>query len=63
MKTAFASGGKRPMLGKGGRTKSAYPATPQKPGKTGQHNGKSAAKRTGAKVRSGTVSNSRRPAA
>jgi hypothetical protein len=56
MKTSkFASGGKRSMLGKGDRTKSAYPATPQKPGRTGQHATKAAPKRTGAKVRSAAV--------
>jgi hypothetical protein len=40
MKKQFASGGKRPMLGKGDRTKTAFPAEPQKPGQTAQHSGK-----------------------
>jgi hypothetical protein len=48
----FASGGKRPMFGKGDRIRTSYPAEPQKPGRTGQHATKSASKRTGAKVRS-----------
>ena len=71
MKTPFASGGKRPMLGKGDRTKTKYPAEPQRPGRTGQHSTKPALKRTGAKVAdtagdmdgSAGVSNPRRPAA
>jgi hypothetical protein len=33
----FAAGGRTKMFGKADRTKSAYPATPQKPGRTGQH--------------------------
>jgi hypothetical protein len=74
MKTTFASGGKRPMLGKGDRTKTKYPAEPQRPGRTGQHSTKPALKRTGGKVRSAGVdeagdmggsraANPRRPAA
>ena len=70
----FARGGVTPMFGKNDRTKSAYPASPQKPGRTGQHATKAAAKRTGAKVRSAAVdeggsmggsraANPRRPAA
>jgi hypothetical protein len=72
---AFARGGKRPMLGKGTRTRTAYPANPQRPGQTsGQASGKPMSKRTGAKVRSAAVdeagsmggsraANPRRPAA
>ena len=30
----FAAGGKTPMFGKSDRTKSAYPADPQRPGQT-----------------------------
>jgi hypothetical protein len=45
MKKTFASGGKQKMLGKGDRTKSKYPAEPQKPGRTGQHATKAAPKR------------------
>jgi hypothetical protein len=41
----FASGGVTPMFGKADRTKSAYPADPQKPGRTGQHATKPAPKR------------------
>jgi hypothetical protein len=76
MKTnKFASGGKRPMLGKGDRTRTAYPASSQRAGRTGQHDGKAALKRPSAKVRSDPVdeagamggsrgvSNPRRPAA
>ena len=67
----FASGGKRPMLGKGDRTRTSYPAEPQRPGRTGQHSTKPALKRTGAKAAdtagdmggSAGVSNPRRPAA
>ena len=70
----FASGGKRPMLGKGDRTRTSYPAEPQKPGRTGQHSTKTTQSRTGAKVRSAAVdeagdmggsraANPRRPAA
>jgi hypothetical protein len=70
----FASGGNRKTLGKGDRTKTKYPAEPQRPGRTGQHATKPALKRTGAKVRSGAVdeagdmggsraANPRRPAA
>jgi hypothetical protein len=33
----FARGGRTPMFGKGDRTKSSSPATPQKSGRTGQH--------------------------
>jgi hypothetical protein len=43
----FASGGKQRMLGAGDRTKTKYPAEPQKPGQTAQHVGKPAAKRPG----------------
>ena len=74
MNKKFASGGKRPMLGKGDRTKTKYPAEPQRPGRTGQHSTKAASKRSGAKVRSAAVdeagdmggsraANPRRPAA
>ena len=45
MNKKFASGGKRPMLGKGDRTKTAYPAKQQRPGQTGQHATKAAPKR------------------
>jgi hypothetical protein len=45
MNKQFASGGKQKMFGKGDRTKSAYPAEPQKPGRTGQHATKPAPKR------------------
>ena len=41
----FASGGKTPMFGKADRTKSAYPAEPQKSGRTGQHSTKPVPKR------------------
>ena len=41
----FARGGVTPMFGKNDRTKSAYPASPQKPGRTGQHATKAAPKR------------------
>jgi hypothetical protein len=71
MKTnKFASGGKRPALGKGDRTRTAYPAQQQGPGRTGQHSTKAAPKR--AKVRSvdeagdmggSRAANPRRPAA
>jgi hypothetical protein len=71
MNKMFASSGKRPMLGKGDRTRTSYPAEPQRPGRTGQHSTKPALKRTGAKVAdtagdmvgSAGVSNPRRPAA
>jgi hypothetical protein len=74
MKKTFASGGKRPMLGKGARTRTSYPADPQRAGRTAQHGGKSMSKRSGAKVRSAAVdqagemggsraANPRRPAA
>jgi hypothetical protein len=46
----FAAGGKQKMFGKADRTKSAFPAEPQKPGRTGQHATKPAPKRTGARV-------------
>jgi hypothetical protein len=70
----FASGGKRSMLGKSDRTRTSYPAEPQRPGRTGQHSTKPALKRTGGKVRSAAVdeagdmggsraANPRRPAA
>ena len=55
MNKTFASGGKRPMLGKGDRTRTAYPAKQQRPGRTGQHATKPALKRTGGKVRSAAV--------
>jgi hypothetical protein len=55
MKKTFASGGKRPMLGAGSRTRTSYPADPQKPGRTGQHATKPAPKRSGGKVRSAAV--------
>jgi hypothetical protein len=32
----FATGGKRSILGKGTRTETAFPASMQKPGRTGQ---------------------------
>jgi hypothetical protein len=41
----FAAGGATEMFGKSDRTKSAYPADPQKPGRTGQHATKAAQKR------------------
>ena len=74
MKKQFAAGGRVKMLGKGNHTKSAYPAEPQKLGRTGQHSTKSAPRRAGAKVRSTAVdeagdmggsraANPRRPAA
>ena len=74
MNKKFAAGGKRPMLGKGDRTRTSYPAEPQKPGRTGQHSTKMTQSRTGAKVRSAAVdeagdmggsraANPRRPAA
>jgi hypothetical protein len=71
----FAAGGKRAALGKGDRTKTAFPASPQRPGRTGQHSTKSTARRaSGTKVRSAAVdeagatggsraANPRRPAA
>jgi hypothetical protein len=66
--------GRTKMFGTSDRTKTKYPAEPQKPGRTGQHATKSAQSRTGAKVRSGVVdeagdmggsraANPRRPAA
>ena len=71
MNKKFAAGGKRPAFGKGDRTRTSYPAEPQRPGRTGQHSTKPALKRTGAKVAdtagdmdgSAGVSNPRRPAA
>jgi hypothetical protein len=68
----FARGGKTPMFGKSDRTKSANPADPQRPGRTGQHSTK--APKRGDKVRSAAVdeagdmggsraANPRRPAA
>jgi hypothetical protein len=74
MKQTFAAGGKQKMLGKGDRTKTKYPAEPQRPGRTGQHSTKTASKRGSAKVRSAAVdeagdmggsraANPRRPAA
>jgi hypothetical protein len=50
----FAAGGRTKMFGTSDRTKTKYPAEPQKPGRTGQHATKAAPKR-GAKVRSGVV--------
>ena len=41
----FAAGGRTKMFGKADRTKSAYPAEPQKPGRTGQQLTKPAPKR------------------
>jgi hypothetical protein len=42
----FASGGRTKMFGKADRTKSNYPASPQRPGQTsGQASGKPAPKR------------------
>jgi hypothetical protein len=55
MKKQFAAGGRVKMLGKGNHTKSAYPAEPQRPGRTGQHSTKSPLRRTGAKVRSAAI--------
>jgi hypothetical protein len=51
----FAAGGKRKTLGKGDRTRTSYPAEPQRPGRTGQHSTSPALRRTGAKVRSAAV--------
>jgi hypothetical protein len=51
----FARGGKNPMFGAGSRTRTAYPASPQRPGQTAQHGGKPMSKRSGAKVRSAAV--------
>jgi hypothetical protein len=70
----FAAGGRTKMFGAGDRTKSKFPAEPQRAGRTDQHATKSASKRTGAKVRSAAVdeagdmggsraANPRRPAA
>jgi hypothetical protein len=70
----FSAGGRAKMLGKGDRTRTAYPAEPQRPGRTSQHAGKTAQRRRGAKVRSAAVdeagdmggsraANPRRPAA
>jgi hypothetical protein len=53
----FAAGGRTKMFGTSDRTKTKYPAEPQRPGRTGQHATKSGAKRTGAKVRSTAVDN------
>jgi hypothetical protein len=47
MKKQFASGGKTGMFGAGNRTRSKYPADPQKPGQTAQHAGKPAPRRPG----------------
>jgi hypothetical protein len=52
--TTFARGGKTPMFGKSDRTKSAFPAEPQRSGRTAQHDGNSRIK-SGAKVRSAAV--------
>jgi hypothetical protein len=38
----FAAGGKQHMFGAGDRTKTKYPASLQKPNRTGQHDGKPA---------------------
>jgi hypothetical protein len=51
MKKQFASGGKRAALGKGDRTRTSYPASPQRPGRTGQHSTKSPPRRTSGKTR------------
>jgi hypothetical protein len=66
----FARGGKQKMFGAADRTRSKYPADPQKPGRTGQHATKLAPKRTGARVNeagdmggSRAASQPRRPAA
>jgi hypothetical protein len=70
----FASGGRIKMFGTSDRTRTKYPAEPQKPGRTGQHLSKPVLKRSSAKVRSGVVdeagdmggsraANPRRPAA
>ena len=65
----FASGGKTPMLGKGNRTVTKFPASPQKSGRTAQHAVKPAPKRVKAADPAGDmggspgVSNPRRPAA
>jgi hypothetical protein len=45
----FAAGGKQKMFGAGSRTKSAYPASLQKPGQTSQHAG-NLPRRTGGKA-------------
>jgi hypothetical protein len=74
MNRKFAVGGNRKMLGKSDRTRTSYPAEPQRPGRTGQHSTKAASKRTGGKVRSAAIdeagdmggsraANPRRPAA
>jgi hypothetical protein len=65
----FASGGRTKMFGRSDRTKSAYPAEPQKPGRTGQHAVKPPPRRRGATDLAGDMggspgaSNPRRPAA
>jgi hypothetical protein len=51
----FASGGRAKMFGAGDRTKSKFPASPQRPGQTSQHGGKAAPKRSGGKARSAVV--------
>ena len=51
----FASGGRAKMFGTADRTKSKFPAEQQRPGQTSGQAGKSAVKRTGAKVRSAVV--------
>jgi hypothetical protein len=38
----FAAGGRTKMFGSSDRTKSAYPAEPQRPGRTAQHSTKPA---------------------
>ena len=67
---SFATGGRTKMFGAGTRTKTKYPAEPQRPGRTGQHSTKPALKRTGAKVADtagdmggSRAANPRRPAA
>jgi hypothetical protein len=55
MKKAFASLGKQKMFGKGDRTVTKFPASPQRPGQTSQHAGKAAPRRSGTKVRSAAV--------
>jgi hypothetical protein len=37
MNKQFARGGKKPMLGAGSRTRTAFPASPQVPNQTSQH--------------------------
>ena len=51
MNRKFAVGGNRKMLGKSDRTRTSYPAEPQRPGRTAQHGGKSMSKRSGTEGR------------